>query len=108
METHAPDFKVTLVGDGGVGKTTFIKRHLTDEFERKYNATIGVEVHPIRFFTNRGIINFNVWDTAGQEQFCGLKDGNYIGGESAITMLDVTSRITYKNVPRWHRDIYRI
>ena len=108
MEMQAPDFKVVLVGDGGVGKTTFIKRHLTGEFERKYNATIGVEVHPIRFFTNHGIINFNVWDTAGQEQFGVLKDGYYIGGDSAIIMFDVTSRITYKNVPRWHRDIYHI
>lgn len=108
MEMQSPDFKVIVVGDGGVGKTTFIKRHLTGEFEKKYNATIGVEVHPIRFFTNRGVVCFNVWDTAGQEQFGGLKDGYYIGGQSAIIMFDVTSRITYKNVPRWHRDIFRI
>ena len=56
-----------LVGDGGVGKTTFVKRHLTGEFEKKYVATLGVEVHPLNFHTNRGPIKFNVWDTAGQE-----------------------------------------
>jgi small GTP-binding protein len=56
-----------LVGDGGVGKTTFVKRHLTGEFEKKYVATLGVEVHPLLFHTNRGAMKFNVWDTAGQE-----------------------------------------
>ena len=62
-----PEFKLILVGDGGVGKTTFVKRHLTGEFEKKYVATLGVEVHPLIFHTNRGPIKFNVWDTAGQE-----------------------------------------
>ncbi len=54
-----------------IGKTTFVKRHLTGEFEKKYNATVGVVVHPLQFQTNRGLIIYNVWDTAGQEKFGG-------------------------------------
>ena len=57
-----------------IGKTTFVKRHLTGEFEKKYNATIGVEVHPLKFQTNRGLIVYNVWDTAGQEKFGGKRN----------------------------------
>lgn len=103
-----PTFKCVLVGDGGVGKTTFVKRHRTGEFEKKYVATLGVEVHPLVFHTSRGPIRFNVWDTAGQEKFGGLRDGYYINGQAGIIMFDVTSRVTYKNVPNWHRDLVRV
>jgi GTP-binding nuclear protein Ran len=85
-----------------------VKRHLTGEFEKKYNATQGVEVYPLGFFTNFGEIKFDVWDTAGQEKFGGLRDGYYINGQCGIIMFDVTARITYKNVPNWHRDLVRV
>jgi len=48
-------------------------------------ATLGVEVHTLQFHTNRGKIYFNVWDTAGQEKFGGLRDGYYIQGKYIYT-----------------------
>lgn len=59
------------------------------------------------FSTTHGPVTFNVWDTAGQEKFGGLRDGYYIKGQCSIIMFDVTCRSTYKNVPNWHRDIVR-
>lgn len=69
---------------------------------------MGVEVHPLQFFTNLGEVIFNCWDTAGQEKFGGLRDGYYIGGNAAIVMFDVTSRVTYRSVPHWYRDLVRV
>eukprot|EP01088_Endostelium_zonatum_P016518 TRINITY_DN449_c0_g1_i1.p1 TRINITY_DN449_c0_g1~~TRINITY_DN449_c0_g1_i1.p1 ORF type:complete len:223 (-),score=50.91 TRINITY_DN449_c0_g1_i1:131-799(-) len=107
-QQQVPTFKLVLVGDGGVGKTTFVARHLTGEFRKKYIATLGVEVHPLEFTTNYGPIVFNCWDTAGQERFGGLRDGYYIQGQCAIIMFDLTARLTYRNVPEWHRDLVRV
>ena len=124
IDESAPRFKLLLVGDGGTGKTTFVKRHLTGEFEKKYvgmfafhffplflffffslhswshshfihfrflslfffpnTATLGVDVHPLIFQTDHGPIVFDVWDTAGQEKFGGLRDGYYIQGKVCV------------------------
>lgn len=109
MAAEGPaEFKVLLVGDGGTGKTTLVRRHKGGEFERKYLPTVGVNVESIHWYTTAGEVIFNMWDTAGQEKFGWLREGYYIGGQAAIIMFDVTARMTYKNVPNWHRDIDRV
>ena len=83
-------FKLVLFGNGGTGKTTFVKYHLTGEFE-KYVATLGTEVHPPMFHNNRGPIKFSTCGTqVGQEKFQALWDSCYIQAQCAIIMFDVT------------------
>lgn len=101
----APRFKIVVVGEGGVGKTTFIKRHRTGEFEKKYITTMGVEVNPLSFNTSLGQVVFNTWDCAWQDKFSGLGTGYYKGAHAAIIMFDVTSRISYKSVPFWYNSV---
>ena len=106
MESQGPvsEFKLVLVGDGGVGKTTFVKRHLTGEFEKKYIATLGVEVHPMPFFTSKGQILFNVWDTAGQERFKSLIPSYIKDSAVAIVCYDVTNAESFQSVDKWIED----
>lgn len=106
--TTIPTYKIIIVGDGGVGKTSLIRRHLTGQFEEKYIATLGVEVHPLRFETNYGQICFNIWDCAGQEKFGGLRDGYYIQAHAAIVMYDVSQPETFKNIDNWIVNIRRV
>lgn len=94
-------YKVALVGDAGVGKSTFIKRLLTGEFETKYIATLDVDVHPLYFQTQYGGIVFEVWDTAGQEQFSQLSEGYYVGSDAVIGMFDVTNKGTADRMLYW-------
>ena len=94
-------FKIVLVGDGGVGKTTLVKRHLTGDFDPKYIPTLGVEVYPLRFNTNYGPVVFNIWDCAGQEKFRGLQTVHYVGADAAIVMYDVSNINTFKNTDKW-------
>jgi GTP-binding nuclear protein Ran len=100
--------KLVLVGDGGVGKTTFVKRHQTGEFEKKHIPTMGVQVSQLQFETTMGQLVYNVWDTAGQERFGGLREGYYLEANCAIIMFDVAVPATYRNVSNWHRDLIHV
>uniref|UniRef100_A0A1B6D0L9 Ras-related protein Rab-43 n=1 Tax=Clastoptera arizonana TaxID=38151 RepID=A0A1B6D0L9_9HEMI len=106
-QEQMPTFKCVLVGDGGTGKTTFVKRHLTGEFEKKYVATLGVEVHPLVFHTNRGPIRFNVWDTAGQERFRTITQSYYRSANGVIIVYDITKRSSFLNLQRWIEEVRR-
>lgn len=96
--------KVVLIGDGSTGKTAFIKKLMTGEFERKYVATLGVEVSPLHI----NGITFNVWDCAGQEKFGGLRDGYYVQADCAIVMFDWSSEISIKSSQQWIVDFTRV
>jgi GTP-binding nuclear protein Ran len=98
-------YKLVIVGDGDVGKTTFVRRHLTGEFLEKYVPTLGVDVHPLLFNTNHGQIIFDIWDTAGQERFCGLRDGYAVGVDAVMGICDVTSKITGMNLVWWFNEM---
>lgn len=63
------------------------------------SATLGVEVHPLIFHTNRGAIKYNVWDTAGQEKFGGLRDGYYIQGAPCILRMLLKCHVFKIHVP---------
>lgn len=91
------DSKVVILGDGGVGKTTWVKVCRGLEFEKRYINTLGVEVTPLEC----QYCLFSIWDTAGQEKFCGLKEGYYLLAKIGIIFYDVTNRISYNNVGMW-------
>ncbi|CAI2380536.1 unnamed protein product [Moneuplotes crassus] len=103
-----PEYKIVVVGDSATGKTSFIKRHLTGEFDKSYKATVGYEIHPIPFYTSSGDIKLTVWDTAGQESFGKLRDSYFLGANGAIIMFDICCRITYQNVGKWYKDLTRV
>ncbi len=64
-----PRMRVILMGDAGVGKTTFIHRHLTGNFERPYTATPESDlIQPIPIQTNRGTIVLDIVDCSGQNK----------------------------------------
>lgn len=87
------EYKVVMIGNGGAGKSSIVKRLCFGEFSPQYVPTLGVEVHPVRFNTNYGIVQFNVWDCAGQERFSGLRDGYYIQSDACIGVFEKGNRL---------------
>ncbi len=99
-------FKIIVVGDAGVGKTTFIKRHRTGEFEAKYVPTLGAEVHKMTYQTNlHSEVVLNLWDCSGSDQFSDMKKTFYAGADGAIVFFDVCQRTSYKNASLYIREI---
>ena len=107
MKSYIPPtihtFKIALVGDGGVGKTTYLKRLVDGEFKKRYIPTIGAEIYDMEL--HPPTTRFQIWDTAGQEKYTGVTTNYYKNADAAIIMFDVTSRVSYKNVSNWYRDI---
>lgn len=108
QQDNIPTFKLVLIGDGGVGKTTFVQRHHSGHFIKTYIPTKGACVTEIIFNTTHGKIRIQIWDTAGQEKFGELRECYYIGSQCGIIMFDLTSRETYKNVLKWLNDLVKV
>ena len=108
MSAERQELKLVLVGDGSTGKSSYIARLSREGFLEDYVATMGYEKTPVLVDTNVGQFNVMFWDTAGQEKAGPLRDAYYEGAHGAILFFDVTSRVTYKNVPTWHRDLTRV
>jgi GTP-binding nuclear protein Ran len=108
MAQAIPTFKLVLIGDGGVGKTTFTQRHATGHFQKTYIPTQGAVTTLVQFNTNYGPIRLNIWDTAGQEKHGELRECYYVESYCAIIMFDLTNRESYRNVPKWYQDFAKV
>ena len=51
---HGMEFTIVLIGNGGVGKTTYLKKLLTNIFQQQYLTTYGIAYQPLTFNSNRG------------------------------------------------------
>ena len=108
----APEFKVVLVGDGGVGKRTYLTRYeLRGAICYLGTIYIDADVTIDRFcylLHQSGPIIFNVWLAQAGDAYGGLRDRWYQQAQGAVLMFDVTSRITYENIPNGHRNLMRV
>lgn len=86
-------YKVVFDGASGVGKTCFLRRHRTGEFEKVHIPTPGVEITPLVFHTTRGLITFKIWDLGGSIG-ADMKDAYYQGAHGLISFYDVTRPAT--------------
>ena len=89
-------FKVLMLGEGMVGKTTFKNTFLTGKFTSGYIATMGADFasHKMHFGTNNVIMS--IWDMAGQKGQATLRKSFYYGTNGALVLYDVTKIQTYE------------
>ena len=94
-------FKVLLIGDAGVGKSSILLRFVDDTFNPNQTSTIGVDFKPKVMKVRNMKIQVTIWDTAGQERFRTLTTGYYKGAQGIILVYDVTRRDTFENLSSW-------
>lgn len=88
-------FKIIILGDANVGKTSFFMRYLTDEFEQSVSSTIGVNNNFKEVIIDNHPVHLQIWDTAGQERFKSLVSQFYRDADGFIFMYDVTIRKSF-------------
>ena len=95
-------FKILLLGDTQVGKTSFIMRFCDDVFNGEQTlSTLGVD-EKIKFIKREEQkMELHIWDTAGQERFRSITKNYYKGADGVILMYDMSKINTFKGIKKW-------
>lgn len=101
-----PVIKITLIGDGGVGKTAIRERYLGKGFRSNYMLTIGADF-AMRDDTIKGTpVRYQIWDLAGQQRFDAVREVYYKGALGSLLVYDVTRQDSYMNTPKWINELW--
>ncbi|MHA1399699.1 MAG: GTP-binding protein [Candidatus Heimdallarchaeaceae archaeon] len=101
MSSYKYTFKILLLGDGAVGKTSLVQRFIHNKFQSGYLMTIGMEPYS-RFETINGTrCVLQLWDIAGQERFQTMRTIFFKGSLGALVTYDITRRKTFENLKTW-------
>ena len=98
-------FKILLVGDSGVGKSSILLRYTDDEYKPEYISTIGVDFKIRSLSYGDKTIKLQLWDTAGQERFQMITSSYYRGAHGIIIVYDITCKESFKNIKNWLHQI---
>uniref|UniRef100_A0A0N4Z7E6 Ras-related protein Rab-35 n=1 Tax=Parastrongyloides trichosuri TaxID=131310 RepID=A0A0N4Z7E6_PARTI len=98
-------FKLLIIGDSGVGKSSLLLRFADNTFSQNYITTIGVDFKIRTITCNGKKIKLQIWDTAGQERFRTITSTYYRGTHGVVVVYDVTSAESFSNVKRWLHEI---
>ena len=98
-------FKILLIGDAGVGKSSILLRFTDDAFEEQMASTIGVDFRVKTMTIGGKTAKLTIWDTAGQERFRTLTSSYYRGCHGIILCFDVNERSTFENLQRWLEEL---
>ena len=94
-------FKVLLLGNSNVGKSSLFLRFVDDIWNDTFVPTIGVDFKIKTFYIDEKKIKMQIWDTAGQERFKNIIASYYRGAHGILLIYDVTDKESFKNLSNW-------
>ena len=113
MSENIIEYKVILIGNTAVGKTSLFKKLTSGQFSEKNISTIGMDKKSlqveIEVFENNTKVNKNVEislvDTAGQERFRAITKSYFKESDGILLLYDITNKDSFKNVETWINSI---
>ena len=105
MAAALPILKVVLAGDGGVGKTSLIRRFCEGRFNTSRVMTIGVDFQTKIVDLPGGRVKLSIWDVAGQDRFQSFRAGFYRGSRAIALVYDLANEVSLKHLADWRREI---
>lgn len=107
MTSHKNDllYKVLLVGESGVGKTSLIRSLTGCPFTHNMLTTVGIDFVKVPFDVDGASVTLQIWDTAGQERFRSLTKFQYRGTKGLLLVYDVTNKKTFETLSYWMASI---
>ena len=102
-------FKVILLGDGAVGKTSLVRRFMEGKFKMDYLPTIGAQVYTkvVRDEKEGTSVTLVVWDISGQPAFSNVRSDYYKGAMGVVLMFDLTRSGTFEHLNDWLSEAMR-
>lgn len=100
-------FKVTVIGDGAVGKTSLIKKYTQGSFRKEYISTLGTQFSKYEEVIDGDKVELFIWDIAGQDSFQALRARFYTGSSGAIVVFSHSEEQpqTWDHVEKWVSDV---
>lgn len=99
------EFKILLVGDPAVGKTSLILKFVENRFEREYKASIGVDFAYKIVDVGEKVARLIIWDIASQERFAPYRSSFYQQTNGAMLVFDLTRPETLDAIEDWMREV---
>ncbi|XP_047453872.1 ras-related protein Rab-42b isoform X2 [Mugil cephalus] len=99
-------FRIIMLGDSTVGKSSLLKRYTEDLFLETLNQTVGVDFYVHFLEVEPGIrVKLQFWDTAGQERFRSVTRSYYRNSVGGLLVFDMTSRDSFDHIIDWHAEV---
>jgi small GTP-binding protein len=99
-------FKIIVIGDQNVGKTSLILRHAENKFKENYLPTLGVSIttNSIDLPLRKAKVNFSIWDFGGQQYFRRVRLSYYAGCQACFIVFDITNKDSFDNIMKWDEE----
>lgn len=95
------EFKVIMIGPAFSGKTSLVKRYVTQAFIDTYNVTVGLDFQSKEIQIGKKTVKLNIWDTAGTEMFQSLSRSYFRKCFAAIVVFDINEKKSFESLDTW-------